>query len=396
LSPANSVARTLVLLMVVTGLLHQSFMSARVTLILYAIQLDTPVWLVGLLQGMYPVAGALFSMPIGRLIDRRGPRIPMLWGAVGVGLCALAPALLPGLPSFFISALAVGVAASFFYLAALQVMARLAPPEARVHWLSWSAVSYSIASFTAPLISGFSIDHLSHDWSLVIAAVPAFGVAGALALGRLPLPGPAGSGTAQAHGGLVEMMRRPPIRAIVVIGSIMMVIWDLHAFVVPVYGTQLGLSASTIGMILSAMSLSMLASRLFLPFLIRQMPPVKLMTIALLASATGFLLYPFATAVLAMFLLTALIGFGCGVNQPLSNVLLIEQAPAGRSGEAFGLRNTISHLLQIVMPLAMGTLSASAGIAAVFWLTAGTGYAGAVYARRSWRLFTRPRPPEGS
>ena len=40
-----------------------------------------------------------------------------------------------------------------------------------------------------------------------------------LALGWLPLPGPAGEGTQQSHGGLRDMMARPPIRAVVVIGA---------------------------------------------------------------------------------------------------------------------------------------------------------------------------------
>ena len=382
--------------MIATGLLHLAFMSVRVTIILQAIHLGTPVWLVGLLQGMYPVAGALLSVPIGRLIDRLGPRVPMLWGALGVGLCALGPALAPGLPAFFGAALLVGAVGNVFYLASLQVLARLCPVENRVQWLSWSSVAISIASFAAPLISGFSIDHLGHRWALVIAAFPALAVTGVLVCGWLPLAGLAGQGARRGHGGIIDMLRRPPIRAVVLIGSIMMMLWDLHAFMVPVLGTQLGLSASTIGMILATLSLAMLASRLVLPYLARRLPPVKLMTFALVLSATGYLFYPLAGGAALMFLLTLLIGLGCGVNHPLSNVLLIEYAPEGRSGEAFGLRNTVSHVMQVAMPLAMGALSSAAGITAVFWLTAGVGYAGVVYARRNWRVFAHPRRVEGA
>lgn len=381
----------LALLLLVTGLLHVSFMSARVTIILYAIELKTPVWLVGLLQGMYPAAGALLSLPLGRMIDRHGPHRMMQLGAAAVGASVLLPVMFPGVPVLFVAALCLGGVANAFYLASLQVLAQGCPPEQRIRWLSWNSVTYSIGSFLAPLLSGLTIDRLGHSWALGFAAVPALGVAAALALRMLTLPGPSAAAAGAARGGVMEMLRQPQIRAVVFVGSFIMVIWDLHGFAVPVYGHQLGLSATTIGLVLSVMSISMLASRALVPWFARRLAPVKLMTLALLVSASGFLLYPLASGVAAMVLLSALIGLGCGINHPLSNLLLIEHAPEGRSGLALGFRNMVSQCLQIGMPLAMGALSAATGIAAVFWLTAGAGYAGSIYAKRMWPLFARGR-----
>jgi MFS family permease len=391
LNPHPSVTRTLALLLLVTGLLHVAFMSARVTIILYAIELDTAVWLVGLLQGMYPAAGALLSVPAGRLIDRYGPHRLMQLGAAATALLVLLPVMSPSAPALFLTAFCLGGVVNVFYLASLQVLARLCPPEDRVSWLSWNSVTFSAGSFLAPLLSGLTIDRLGHGWALAFGALPAFGVFVALASRSLELPGPSAAGAGSAHGGIADMLRQPQIRAVVFIGAFIMVIWDLHGFAVPVYGTQLGLSATTIGLVLSALSISMLASRALVPWFARRLAPVKLMTFALALSATGFLLYPFASGVAAMIVLTSLIGLGCGINHPLSNLLLIEHAPEGRSGEAFGFRNTVSQVLQIGMPLAMGALSAATGIAVVFWLTAGTGYAGIAYAKRMWPLFARGR-----
>jgi hypothetical protein len=92
-----------------------------------------------------------------------------------------------------------------------------------------------------------------------------------------------------------------------------------------------------------------------------------------------FLLFPFVERVAFLLLLSFGLGLGLGVGQPLSVIMTYNRAPAGRTGEALGLRFTLVNLTHMVIPLAFGTIGSALGLATVFLansaLMLGGGYA---------------------
>jgi len=63
------------------------------------------------------------------------------------------------------------------------------------------------------------------------------------------------------------------------------------------------------------------------------------------------------------------LGLALGSAQPLTIVLTYNHAPAGRSGEALGMRIMANKLTQIAVPLAFGGFGAVLGAAPVFIAT---------------------------
>jgi len=65
--------------------------------------------------------------------------------------------------------------------------------------------------------------------------------------------------------------------------------------------------------------------------------------------------------------------------QPLSLVMTYNRAPAGRTGEALGMRFTVVNVTHMVIPMAAGTIGAALGVVTVFYANAalllGGGYA---------------------
>lgn len=51
-------------------------------------------------------------------------------------------------------------------------------------------------------------------------------------------------------------------------------------------------------------------------------------------------------------------------------VLAYNRSPAGRAGEAIGLRQTLNKFAEVVMPLVYGWVSTALGMIPVFWLGA--------------------------
>jgi len=66
------------------------------------------------------------------------------------------------------------------------------------------------------------------------------------------------------------------------------------------------------------------------------------------------------------------IGLILGIGQPLAVSLLHHSAPAGRAGEAIGMRSVIVSASQTFLPAIFGALGSAMGTGPVFWVVAVT------------------------
>jgi MFS family permease len=73
---------------------------------------------------------------------------------------------------------------------------------------------------------------------------------------------------------------------------------------------------------------------------------------------------------LVMAAVSFLLGLGLGCGQPLSIVLTYNNSPAGRIGEALGIRLAVNKFTQITVPILFGSLGTLFGIFPVFWSNA--------------------------
>ena len=77
------------------------------------------------------------------------------------------------------------------------------------------------------------------------------------------------------------------------------------------------------------------------------------------------------------------LGLGLGMSQPMVLSLIHTAAPAGRAGEAVGVRATLVNFSQTAMPLMFGVLGATLGMAPVFLSMAMLLAGGSWYVRRT-------------
>ena len=76
--------RPLPLIIILMVLDHVAFNGSRVTVTLYAIHQGASALTVGVLIAMYALFPTLLALYAGRLSDRRGTRLPMLIGSIGL------------------------------------------------------------------------------------------------------------------------------------------------------------------------------------------------------------------------------------------------------------------------------------------------------------------------
>jgi predicted MFS family arabinose efflux permease len=363
-------------------LTHLAFVGGRVTVALAALHAGASAFTVGVLASLFAVVPMLLAVAMGRLVDRVGVRRPMTIGAAGMAAGLALAFLLPRLATLFVVSVVVGTAFMVFHMAANHAAGTMGPPAERVRSFSLLALGFSTSGFLGPIVAGFAIDGLGH-WSafLLLTGFPALAFT-ALAAARAPLPGPRPRAAAPPGRNAFELLAKPGLRKILAVSALSNMTWDLFVFLIPVYGTTIGLSASTIGLVLGAFGAAIFVVRVALPFLARRFREWDLLAAALLAACAVFVALPLVTHVPLLIALAFAFGAGLGMSQPIVMTLLYAAAPEGRAGEALGLRTTLLNFSQTFIPLASGALSATLGMTPVFWAMAAALAAGAVLARR--------------
>ena len=316
---------------------------------------------------------------------RLGAWASPLVGSVLIGIAATLPVALPGLPSLFAGATLLGVGFMAFQLAAQNTTGEIGGPASRARNFSLLALGYSVSSFIGPLIAGFAIDHFGFRMAFAIfALIPLIPIV-VLARGRLALSGPHERGVTAHHGGIAALLRHRTLRRVFAVNALLSLGWDLHTIFVPIYGAKIGLSASEIGGVLSSFAAATFVVRFFMPTIARRLREHQVLSVALLLAGAVFFAFPFLQSVPALFALSFTLGLGLGAGQPVVLSLLHTHAPAGRLGEAAGIRMALVNSMSFVAPLVLGALGASVGIVPVFWSVGACLAGGGILARRAGR-----------
>jgi MFS family permease len=360
---------------------HLAFVGSRMASSLYALQLGASPAAVGLVMALFAAVPMLLSVFTGRLIDRGGPRRPLLAAFAALACGGALPFLFPRLETLYVSSTILGLGFMFIHIGMNSVIGAHGQPEQRPMNFSWLALSFSISGSLGPLIAGFAIDGLGYGAAFIALAVFPATAFVLLALRRRPLPRPVRPHAQDKHH-LFDLLRLPRLRHTFIVSGVMATGWDLYSFLVPVYGTQLGLGAVSIGFIMATFAAATFAVRLAMPILIRRVRQWRIITSALVVAGTSYLLFPLVGSAAPLMAISFVLGLGLGCAQPVIMSLLYEAAPAGRQGEAVGIRTTMINASQTFIPLGSGALSLAVGMAPVFWLLAAALLGGAWFARR--------------
>ena len=371
-------------------LIHAGFGGAKVALPLHALSLGVDPFTVGVMMALWAVCPMLIALYVGKLVDRTGPRAPMLAGSIGVMVALLVPYFFPGVTALYVMALVVGTAFQFFFIPAQGITGALGGPEDRARNYSLLAVGFSIASFLGPLIAGFSIDYLGYRMVYLMLAVCPF-IAVLLLWFKGGLLPRAAVGTKEdgQKGSSFDLLRNSRLRDAIIASGLISVAWDLYLFYFPIYGHSIGLSASAIGVIISMFAAAVFTIRVALPGMARRLSEIQILLYAIGFAGAVFLLFPLFRDPYLLAVASFLLGLGCGVGQPMSMSLIYSLSPPGRASEGAGLRVTFNHFTHLVVPLAFGTIGTAFGFGPVFFscsavLLGGSGF-GYWFDRRSAR-----------
>ncbi|MGR6322342.1 MFS transporter [Micromonospora soli] len=353
-----------------------------------ALELDVPGAWLGVLGASFAVVPLLLAVPSGHAVDRFGERRIALAGSTLLAAAGLGFVLLAGsVIGLVVASMLLGTAHLCAVVAQQALVANRTPADRYDAAFGYYTFAASLGQALGPgLIVLFGGDRSIPDTRAIFlgataVAVPLLVVALFLRPSGHHREAAAGPGA----GGLRDLLRQPGLVRALTVSCVALAAVDISLVYLPALGTERGIAAGSIGVLLGVRAVASMASRLLLGRLVAALGRrvVLVGTVALSAVGIGLLLPPLPFPVLVLVVTVA--GLGLGAGQPLTMSFLAEVAPPGLRGRAMSLRLTGNRLGQVLIPSAAGVLAAGAGAAGVLGCTAAGLGAAAVAATRLHR-----------
>ena len=347
-------------------------------------QMGGSVALAALVVTLYAFGSIATTLPASLLTHRHGERrmlpLSLVWGALGLGLCALTSAVAPSLLPFAAGVVMFGMAQAVVNLARMSWLTGAVPFHLRARAFSLMGGATRLGLFIGPFLAAVAI-RSSGLWAAYAVGVAAMAVA-ALAAARLPvLPGDAPAGrSAQPAPRLTAMaVTHRRIFATVGIGVLCVsAVRSARSVVIPLWADHLGLDAATASVIFGLASavdlLVFYPAGKFMDTRGRRSVAIPSMTIMGLA----LVLVPFTGGATSLLLASLMLGIGNGISSGLIMVLGADHAPVAGRAQFLGFWRLIADIGTSAGPALLSAATAFAGsLAAGVWATSLTGFGAA-------------------
>ncbi|KUM36364.1 MFS transporter [Arthrobacter sp. EpRS71] len=338
-----------------------------------------PLYL-GALASSFALPALLAAIPAGRVADKAGGTLMAFAGLViaGGGIGALV--VFPGLVPLLISSVVIGLGQLLIMVGQQTFVAHASAGGSADSAFGTLTAASSVGQLIGPPAVTFAA-------SLVIAAdspTPDTTLGLLVCLGLTLMAMPAFFFLRRIDAGLRRgrqlqtkkwaMTGNKPTspglwRSMLVSGAVLVTMDLMYAFV-PVWATDAGVSAATVGILLALRAAVSVVSRVGLGWLIGLLGRKATLIASIAAATVALIALPLSDLYGAIAVMIGL-GIGLGIPQPLTMAWVIALTDPTRHGAALGLRLTVNRFAQLTLPLAVGALAAPLGVSGIFWSNAG-------------------------
>lgn len=366
--------RTSTALLVHSALIQAVTFLVRPAATYRALELDVPGFALGLLAASYAVFPLLLAVPTGGLVDRLGERRLMAIGSAVVLSCS-AFLLLWGssIVALVIGTALLGAGQLACVVGQQAVVANNAASsrmDSAFGYLTFAAsLGQALGPLAISLVGGASIRPdtqaiflLSVIMSLVLFATT-FVVPAHVSAGRK-------KAVSAVTGSAVSLLKSPGVARALATSATVLAVVDLTMVYLPALGADRGLTAATVGAMLTVRAVFSMVSRLLLGRVSRRIGRMRLLVVSLALSTAALAAAAIPMPAWLLFGVMAVLGLGLGIGQPLTMSWLSAQAPAGQRGRALALRLAGNRVGQVVLPSTIGVVAAGLGAGGVFLASA--------------------------
>jgi MFS family permease len=384
-------------ILISTSFFTISIAGTRPIIPLYSKELGASNTEIGLIITLFSLIPLFISILLGKIIDKRGSRIPLLISIFIGFFSLLIPFLFQNLIGIYISQLITGISQLLFVLSIQSYAGNVSENKVSEYYIALFSIGVALGGFIGPIVSGYLSDVYSYSFAMLISGILIlFAVPFSLFLKNedhikdnlLKNERNVQQESKEKQSNLkmftsFDLLKNPSIRNAIVISGVLLLGKDIYIAFFPLFAESQGISNTIIGIVISINALGGVLIRLVIPTILKRLNSNRIILLSLFIVGLLYLINPLSGNVILLTIISFLLGIFLGIGQPLSISLTIHSLPVSRVGEGLGLRLSFNKLVQVIAPVGLGGLSSIFGLISVFLLTGITILLGAFYSKKS-------------
>ena len=339
----------------------------RPIITLNASELGASTLEIGILTAAFAFFPLIFAIYAGKIADKLGDRLPVLFGLIGISIGMAFPYFFQTMWALYISQFIVGISNVFIVVSLQNVIGNASTNENRDHYFSMFGMAVGAGVLIGPVLGGYISEHYSYSntflASIFISIIPIFFSF------KIPVIIKKKNPDKVSIMSSIGLLKIPILRNALISSALVLYSRDIFVAYFPLFAKQFDISNSTIGWIIAVQGLAMIIVRLILSKLTYLLGREKVLWTSIIIAGISFLLIPFTSNGLLLGLLSCIMGFGLGCGQPLSMSTTYNASPQSRTGEVLGLRLSTNRLSQLIAPVFFGIIGTWIGVISVFFLS---------------------------
>ena len=327
---------------------------------------------IGLIASIYALLPLLIAVPMGRWVGRFG-EIPLLFtGCFSFIILGVAFAFLNNVIAIAAATALAGVAHLSNVAASQAMVANRSAMNLQDQNFGYFSFATSLGHSVGPILGGLIAGSAG---VLPRSSTSAFIFAALLALLSLvpfflfkSIKEVRTQQERDAAGAIKarDVLSRPGIKPAIWTSLSVAAANDVLVVILPLVGTEKGISPVVIGAILSIRSAAAMISRFLLGRLTKSYGSARTMNYSIFFSALFLFASIYANSSIALCLAMAIVGFLLGIGQPLTMSIVSKKTPSQERAMAISIRLFGNRIGQFLVPLAAGALAAPFGASSVF------------------------------
>lgn len=355
------------LLVILINFIHcLALYASRPYLSILATYLGAGAEQVGFVVSMYSVIQVICTLYVSRLIDRLGQKKCEIIGAgiytLGVfGLVFTGKLWLIGLYALF-----MGAAHCFILLSSQSILTGIGMEEERDKAVGYFAFANSAGAFIGPFIGGFMQDIFGVNKGFLGAVV--ISLLSLMAAVFLPKTKGQSASAPTPIGGIIK---NPAVVNNILLSGAVFFATDIIITYLPLYGAEIGLTATAIGLLLSANGMAQMLVRPFLGYMCALMTKDRTFQLCLFLGGIGTACLGVVKSFYPLMFVAIIVGFTLGLANPLTLITVSDISTPKNRNQILALRLMSNYAGQTISPITFGALASITGLASVFWSSGG-------------------------
>jgi MFS family permease len=368
----TSGSRWLPLVLLNSLLIQAGIYVVRPIITYKSVELGADAALVGLIGATFALAPLIFAIQVGRFVDKGRAGLALMAGSVILVLTTIALLFINSIALLMLAMPTLGMGHLLIMVGGQTLIANRsnsAEYEKNFGLLTFYA---SAGHAIGPLVGGYLADSGEFTVNANAAFLFALCLFIAAVMGTIALSTRKENPKTQKlpeKAKVTQVLAIPTFKSAIFVASATTAVVDVVLIFLPLYGREIGLSVTDIGILLAIRSMASLAVRLILGQISKRLGLRRILTWGSAVTLVSMVALALTNNFWWIALIMAISGFAMGIGQPATMAWVSRISSADSRGLAIAVRLSANRLGQVAMPALAGVV-AGASTAGVFYLLA--------------------------